>query len=315
MRENKKLAPKRRPKLSTGLRLSTVFVFFLTFVVFGPIASDITETIVISLLPEASDLIIDAFTGASAGLSGTVGALLFTNLWKLGKRVNAKQANEVLQEDKRPYILFLRSFQEDSKNLYEVTLTKLFKEIGPLVALGQPKEKLPPLGASRMYFDHSSWQSAVIEALKKASIVVIQASTTESLLWEISQAKRLVKPERILICFSTPTQYRDCKSKISETIASQLPTCSEQDIMFLYFSPVGRPVVAQRPKRWYHSREQRNSKLVLKTALGPFLNALGIKVNMMEVYLKGAMRLGCLVPFIAVSIIFMGTIVLITVFS
>ena len=58
--------------------------------------------------------------------------------------------------------------------------------IGPFVAIGDPKEKLPDLGAARLYVS-DEWREVVIELLARVSLVVMRVATTEAVRWELQQ--------------------------------------------------------------------------------------------------------------------------------
>ena len=68
------------------------------------------------------------------------------------------------------------------------------------MAIGKPGEKLPPLGAARMYTTDDQWQQKVLEFLDKAQLIVVILSFTPSVAWEIEQvtADRLL-PKTVFI--------------------------------------------------------------------------------------------------------------------
>ena len=107
--------------------------------------------------------------------------------------------------DPRPPVLFLRSFRDDAvalpppkagiafrlynfaernKSLDELLLEE-GTSLGPVVALGNPTDAVPPYGAARAYFQHSDWQTMVTRLMEDAVAIVICVDDTESLWWEI----------------------------------------------------------------------------------------------------------------------------------
>ncbi|MFC1536783.1 ankyrin repeat domain-containing protein, partial [Pseudomonadota bacterium] len=77
-------------------------------------------------------------------------------------------------------VLYLRSFIEDDsreaeerfittlapqEGSFEAQKVEFLWELGPVVAVGQPGEKLPPLGALRTYFGHAEWQDGVSDLM------------------------------------------------------------------------------------------------------------------------------------------------------
>ena len=118
------------------------------------------------------------------------------------------------QDDGRPPVVYLRSFHVDRRlsrrplavgrlvsiRTEEEQLVQALREFGPVVALGAPGERLPRLGASRVYVEDADWQPQVLALLGRAALVVIHvaARPTENLVWEIEQSLRLVALHRVL---------------------------------------------------------------------------------------------------------------------
>jgi len=111
--------------------------------------------------------------------------------------------------DSRPDVLYLRSFQTDpSTTLRQLTagwtteeeeLAAVLQPFGDMVAIGQPGERLPVPGATRMYVSQSEWKKVVLTSMKSAPLVVIRAGNSPGLLWEMGQAVRTLNPECLLI--------------------------------------------------------------------------------------------------------------------
>jgi hypothetical protein len=127
------------------------------------------------------------------GLFGLAGTLLHP-LFRYARRHRTPNALELLAKDPRPPVLLLRAFRDDSRTLPGATdkgnlLTNLltantgstmtFEEflygrlarLGPVIAVGRPGEKTPPLGAARFWV--GEWQKAVDELLSEAQYVVM----------------------------------------------------------------------------------------------------------------------------------------------
>ena len=155
-------------------------------------------------------------------LIGIVGLVIFINLLKLylrGKKHLALSVDQILAADHRPPVVYLRSFQDDSKSaavmsgaaafyaLVGVASKKTEEEMladqltpfGPVIAIGKPGEELPELGAARMYVDSSVWHNEVEGQLDKANLVVIRLGSTEGLWWELELSIGKIKPERLLV--------------------------------------------------------------------------------------------------------------------
>jgi len=183
---------------------------------------------------------------------GALGLWLLPTCLRLGKRSLREWARlcspsaQILQAiDHRSPVIYLRSFRDDGTEIpqeltrpnfltYEhVTLMRL-QTFGPCFALGKPGEQLPELGATRLYVPHAQWQEKVSDLLSRAQLVLICASNTESLLWEIDHAFRNVPVDRIVLMFlwrnsgevgraERERNYRTVKQAISRITAIDMP--------------------------------------------------------------------------------------------
>jgi hypothetical protein len=138
-------------------------------------------------------------------------------LWRRRRKHAAIDAHVALLNDPRRPILYLRSFQDDANTLstewdmfvrtgygragrlhgpiarlvamggprLEERLAAVMAPIGPFVAIGAPDEPLPQLGAARAYFTTDTWQSAVIDWVDMAQIIVKVAGPTHWIRWEL----------------------------------------------------------------------------------------------------------------------------------
>jgi hypothetical protein len=159
---------------------------------------------------------ISIFSGVSLFIVLPVGAYAAY----FGKRMMTMSSEELLKQDTRPPVLYLRSFEDDelaakqvkirllamarsdvvfSGTTEEETLAKVFNRIGPCIALGRPGEKLPPLGMSRLYFADSDWKNAVEMLIKQASLVILRAGSTEGFFWEFGEVIKAVDPRKLLL--------------------------------------------------------------------------------------------------------------------
>jgi uncharacterized protein YjeT (DUF2065 family) len=75
----------------------------------------------------------------------------------------------------------------------EEQLAQAVAPIGPLIGLGKPGEALPEPGATRLY--PAQWHESVEQLLRRARLVILRPSTSESVLWELEQVFRTVDPE------------------------------------------------------------------------------------------------------------------------
>ena len=69
----------------------------------------------------------------------------------------------------------------------EQELAFILQRVGPVVAIGKPGERLPELGAARIYVSHESWQQTVLEMLERSSLVLARVGASPGVLWELDQ--------------------------------------------------------------------------------------------------------------------------------
>ncbi|MDA0767470.1 MAG: hypothetical protein O3A87_04865 [Verrucomicrobia bacterium] len=116
-------------------------------------------------------------------------------------RLEAPTLEELTAADSRQPVLLLRSFLDDClqmesleaerKNSNTVTYEELIcreaSEWGPVVAIGDPKDEMPPLGAARAYYTHETWQEHAINLLNRSRVVVLIMGRTPSVGWELER--------------------------------------------------------------------------------------------------------------------------------
>ena len=137
---------------------------------------------------------------------------------KQGRQMRVRDGARVLAEDARAPIVYLRPFDADGAQIakswssrvrmsfwdqygmtYEERLARILREVGPFVAVGDPTEDLPLLGAARLYAADESWQMTVDELTDRAGVVLLQAGASEGLAWEVHHVVALGAPERVIL--------------------------------------------------------------------------------------------------------------------
>ena len=141
-------------------------------------------------------------------------ALLLLQATGVGRRLRAfadreetRNYQKVRQWDARPPVVFLRSFEQDGATIRPqsrdpllrvmagVSRARTIDEIilehaspyGPVIAIGDPRDPTPPLGAARVFVadQGGSWHD-VVGALVNASRAVVMCPTaTEGVSWEL----------------------------------------------------------------------------------------------------------------------------------
>lgn len=139
------------------------------------------------------------------GLAGLIMpfVLLAAYFFNRGRRHVKLRAKEVRATDLRPPVLILRSFKDDqlqiesrllkrlrlvSKPTLEEVLAAESASVGPCITVGEPHEKLPPLGASREYLRGGDWRTAVTRLIEEAAVIIFILGETQNVLWEFETA-------------------------------------------------------------------------------------------------------------------------------
>ncbi len=154
-----------------------------------------------------------------------------------GKRHFVPVGLAELEKDPRPPVLYLRPFTQDGSislmtasaanrsfgdkgfwrqvntmlvrfvDTYEQFVSLAFKKIGPVVAIGDPTEGLPELGAIRIYVGvDGDWQQMVSRLAGKASYVFMQIGKSDGLMWEVQYVINHVRPEQLILFLPNQSQ-------------------------------------------------------------------------------------------------------------
>ena len=146
-------------------------------------------------------------------------------LLRKGRRRITLALKDMTRSDTRAPILFLRPFEMDHLKLKKIPVWLLGKLIelgqprktldevvleegsplGPVVAIGDPRDEFPPYGAARGYFDDKTWHDAVAELTSNAQFIVVCLGDTDGLRWELDHIAGNHYIERCL--FLVPPEY------------------------------------------------------------------------------------------------------------
>jgi len=120
-------------------------------------------------------------------------------------------AGSLLAADRRPPILFLRSFDDDEKQTYrrskkafldfslETRLSNHFSRFGPFVAIGSPNDAVPQLGAARVLLSDDEWQPRVLNWMRDARLIIMYSGTTHWVNWELRQVVKNECATRLIL--------------------------------------------------------------------------------------------------------------------
>ena len=173
-----------------------------------------------------------------------------------GLRRWAPRAETLLRSRRRP-VLYLRSFKTDKRaksweassmflgwllgwlpETYERSLAKAVADIGSLVAVGEPRERLPPLGAARLYVrDGDEWQRVVAELVRVSRLVILRVGRTEGFWWEFKHLVETCDPKKVLIYLPHEDHgalYSYLRDRAGDVVAHSFPN-SPHGALFLRF--------------------------------------------------------------------------------
>lgn len=213
----------------------------------------------------------EAFEMPLIGLSALAGGYY---LWFRGTRIRSVSGEQLMLDDRRAPVVFIRSFGDEQRSysakslfglvwralsdhkfvnryfqagtsfwgpLMQFQCNRLFSEIGPFIAIGRPGEKIPGMGAARLYVPDDQWQSVVSDLFHRARLVVVQPGTTPGLQWEIGQLRREVTPEKLLFVLPEREQeYQAFRSWVDQELPVALPE-SMPSSRFLAFDSQWKP--------------------------------------------------------------------------
>jgi len=175
-----------------------------------------------------------------AVLGGVVSCLVCiasSMLIRRGRRMRAREAERTLETDPRPPIVYLRPFNFDRSSRRSVARSEMFartheqrlaralRRVGPFVAIGDPAEKLPDLGADRLYRDEDHWQETVVDLTRRAGTIVVHVGDSPGLAWEVQHVVNLGQPERIILSLVTEDKqrYHDFRDTLGHLFPRRLP--------------------------------------------------------------------------------------------
>ena len=231
--------------------------------------------------------------------------IAFGLMW--GRKFLQKPAGEVLSEDKRPPVLYLRSFKDDDVTsglidgsaspvsyTEEEYLVDILKDFGPCIAIGQPGEKLPSLGAARMYLADDQWQDKVKELLTSSTLVALRAGKTKNFLWEVEQSIKSIDPRKLILLIPRKGNiYSEFHKLASRSFPRSLPeNIGDPDLFlgiaslygYIYFDDDWTPHFTRFEFRipYWQRRMSFPVTYVIRDSLAPIYERFGIPIPKTE---------------------------------
>ena len=174
-------------------------------------------------------------------LSGVLSFLVYRGSFSKFLVAASVDARDLIQYDRRPPVVLLREFGADaiqirpripflprpdvrvrrmsssgvpveySKVHLEQVIAGEMSRIGPMIAIGEPGEAVPKIGASRAYFSDDDWQTGIAQWIEAASVIVVLCGTSPHLGWEIDQISAGQLLSRTVFVVPPSTHQREAR--------------------------------------------------------------------------------------------------------
>ncbi|PYP90015.1 MAG: hypothetical protein DMF61_02100 [Blastocatellia bacterium AA13] len=216
-------------------------------------------------------------------------APILSNKYRSRQRLASLQVEELIRNDKRPPVLYLRSFREDNMNARAIVLQSIEQEmksvlfdIGPFVAFAEPDSHPSAAGAFRLKADRETWHGAVCEAMSKARLVIMRVSDSPGFLWEAREAIRRVRPEQLVFLITGDkkgAEYVRFRQNMAESLPCQLPEYKKfkKKGGIVYFEPDWTPRLRMFKIMWFRQTFWNLFAATFKLALKPVYEQLEVK--------------------------------------
>jgi hypothetical protein len=223
---------------------------------------------------------------------GRVGRRLSMDARKLDA---AAAAGSLKLSSVRP-VVYLRAFADDEKvadagvaqgffqlQTEEEQLARVLNRIAPFVAIGDPRESKPDLGATRIYVGSDKWKQRVIELLDHASLVVMRAADTQAVQWELQQSVSILAANRLLLVVPKGRRrYRAIKARCDAYLTKPLPELPRRSAglksvgWMVRFDPDWTPIFLPRARlRWLRGTIRAPYEQRLQYMLRPVFEQVG----------------------------------------
>ena len=207
-----------------------------------------------------------------------------TIIWKIRRgalRARALRAWEI--DHTRAPVLFLRAFTEDNRHelnaresegsttTLEAFLAYYFGAAGPVIAVGRPGERLPPLGGARVYLG-DDWQTHVREFVEAARwVVMFVGPMNPGLAWEVDLVFRLAAPEKFVLIVPPGRDdvLRNWWEAFRGRVGERLPPYQGGELVVTFSHTWGANVSRVRTGFWRGGRSASAYRAALRETLGP----------------------------------------------
>lgn len=217
----------------------------------------------------------------------------FSNKYRARQRLVVMRIEELIREDTRPPVLYLRAFKDDTtiaraigfKSIEQEMKLVLF-DIGPFIAFAEPNNEPADPGAARIYASQEHWQEEALEKMSKAQLVIMRIGDSPSFWWEVREAIDRVMPERLVFLIpaeKAEMKYERFRQEVNERTSYSLPEYKVKWSPFgpqggiLYFEPDGTPHLREFKIVWLRQTFWNLFAAPLKIVLRPVYEQLGVE--------------------------------------
>ena len=202
-------------------------------------------------------------------------------------------------------ILYLRPFSKDEgifSSLYflvsnfgvyetkEESLSRLLEQVYPFVAIGRPGERLPTLGARRVYYENDEWRDNVVRHMIAAKLVILRMGDSDGFWWEVERLVENVDPLKIVFYYPDNTfwifgkkrritEYKILREKLIAYIPHQIPIYEKMDELIIFddeWRSTSRVVIAQGFWNYFRGWMAGSELPHLREALRPMFHRLKV---------------------------------------
>jgi len=162
----------------------------------------------------------------------------------------------------------------------EQSLAAYFRNMGRVVAIGRPGERIAETGAHREYVKEDEWQDRVLSILTNCQGVLLQPSQSEGMNWELRTICERVPKEQILIVCprinGTAGDYENLVSILEPLLDTRFPRTVpfRRRPVFIWFDKDGMvrssEVSYRSPATWLF----KGDAVDLEYTLRPFLQGM-----------------------------------------
>ena len=181
----------------------------------------------------------------------------------MARRLKQASIAEARRRDPRAPVLLLRSFHDDVLPLgspaprrgsdrpttFEEVLTGQLWRRGPVIAIGRPGERIPPMGAARDYYSDAIWQTEAERMVRESQAIVMIVGITPGLGWEMRRVNDLEMLNKLALAFppvstdESPRRWTGFLAQITGlSVAPSLHDVPAEHVLFIVFPPAKEPV-------------------------------------------------------------------------